>query len=104
VWWVSGGIARGIPYSGWYLLETTVSGARGILGPALAILVLVAVWSLGSLVMSRVRRGLVAAGPYRPVPTEDERLARRGRRPMPALGRRRPDEDRLNETVSGGKA
>jgi hypothetical protein len=34
-------------------------------------------------VMSRVRRGLVAAGPYRPVPTDDERMARRGRRPVP---------------------
>ena len=79
----SGRIDRGIPYSAWYLIETTVAGARGIIGPVLAIAVLVTVWSLGSLVMSRVRRGLVAAGPYRPVPTEDERMARRGRRPLP---------------------
>ena len=83
VWWASGRIDRGIPYTAWYLIETTVAGARGIIGPVLAIAVLVTVWSLGSLVMSRVRRGLVAAGPYRPVPTEDERMARRGRRPLP---------------------
>jgi hypothetical protein len=83
VWWAAGRIDRGIPYTAWYLIETTVAGARGIIGPVLAIAVLVTVWSLGSLVMSRVRRGLVAAGPYRPVPTEDERMARRGRRPLP---------------------
>jgi hypothetical protein len=77
VWWASGRIDRGIPYSVWYLLETTVSGARGIIGPVLAAAILVAVWSLGSLVMSRVRRGLVAAGPYRPVPTEDDDRSRR---------------------------
>jgi hypothetical protein len=67
----------------WYLIETTIAGARGIIGPVLAVAILVTVWSLGSLVMSRVRRGLVAAGPYRPVPTDDERMARRGRRPVP---------------------
>ncbi len=80
VWWASSRIDRGIPYSAWYLIETTASGARGIIGPVLATAVLVIVWSLGSLVMSRVRRGLVAAGPYRPVPTDDERMARRGRK------------------------
>jgi hypothetical protein len=107
VWWASGRIDRGIPYSVWYLLETTVSGARGIIGPVLAAAILVAVWSLGSLVMSRVRRGLVAAGPYRPVPTEDERLARRGRRPLPSFGRRRRDAraaEREREPVGGGGA
>ncbi|MBU6363877.1 MAG: hypothetical protein KGQ95_06650 [Acidobacteria bacterium] len=88
VWWASSRIDRGIPYSSWYLMETTVAGGRGVIGPMLAAAVLVIVWSLGSLVMSRVRRGLVAAGPYRPVPTEDERLARRGRRPLPSLTRR----------------
>ncbi|MGB1674817.1 MAG: hypothetical protein ACPHJV_00320 [Miltoncostaeaceae bacterium] len=82
-WWVAGRIDRGIPYTAWYLIETTASGARGVTGPLLAAAVLVTVWSLGSLVMSRVRRGLVASGPYRPVPTEDERMARRGRRPLP---------------------
>lgn len=81
-WWAAGRIDRGIPYAAWYLIETTLAGARGIIGPVLAMAILVTVWSLGSLVMSRVRRGLVAAGPYRPVPTEDERMARRGRRPM----------------------
>ncbi len=81
--WAAGRIDGDLPYAAWYLLETTVAGARGILGPVLAAAILVVVWSLGSLVMSRVRRGLVAAGPYRPVPTEDERMARRGRRPLP---------------------
>jgi len=66
----------------------------------LAAAVLVTVWSLGSLVMSRVRRGLVAAGPYRPVPTDDERMARRGRRPMPSFARRGRKRDRA---VDGGR-
>ena len=102
VWWASGRIDRGFPYSTWYLMETTVSGARGIVGPVLAAAILVVVWSLGSLVMSRVRRGLVAAGPYRPVPTEDERLARRGRRPLPSLGRRRGDARTTDHEPVGG--
>jgi len=102
VWWVAGRIDRGIPYSAWYLIETTVAGGRGILGPILAAAMLVAVWSLGSLVMSRVRRGLVAAGPYRPVPTEDERLARRGRRPMPSLTRRGRKRDAARDGAVGG--
>lgn len=80
-WWASARIDRGIPYTAWYLLETTVSGARGVSGPVLAAIILVTAWSLGALVMSRVRRGLIAAGPYRPVPTDDERMARRGHRP-----------------------
>ena len=99
-WWLAGRIDRGIPYSAWYLLETTVAGGRGIIGPVLAAAVLVTVWSLGSLVMSRVRRGLVAAGPYRPVPTDDERMARRGRRPMPSFARRGRKRDRA---VDGGR-
>jgi len=102
VWWVAGRIDRGIPYSAWYLIETIVAGGRGILGPILAAAMLVAVWSLGSLVMSRVRRGLVAAGPYRPVPTEDERLARRGRRPMPSLTRRGRKRDAARDGAVGG--
>ncbi|MGA0067907.1 MAG: hypothetical protein ACO3PB_00390 [Miltoncostaeaceae bacterium] len=102
VWWVAGRIDRGIPYSAWYLIETTVAGGRGIIGPILAAAMLVAVWSLGSLVMSRVRRGLVAAGPYRPVPTEDERLARRGRRPMPSLTRRGRKRDAARDGAVGG--
>lgn len=102
VWWAAGRIDRGIPYSAWYLIETTVAGGRGIIGPILASAVLVTVWSLGSLVMSRVRRGLVAAGPYRPVPTEDERLARRGRRPMPSLTRRGRKRDAARDGAVGG--
>jgi hypothetical protein len=64
----------------------------------LAAAILIIAWSLGGLVMRRVRRGLVAAGPYKPVPSEHERQARRGRRPLPSLGRRR---DRRRETTGG---
>lgn len=78
--WISTRIDRGIPQSAWYLLETTLAGGRGLLVPVLAAAVLVITWSLASLVVRRTRRGLMAAGPYKPVPSEDERLARRGRR------------------------
>lgn len=78
--WISGRIDRGIAQSAWYLLETTLAGGRGLLVPVLAAAVLVITWSLASLVVRRTRRGLMAAGPYKPVPSEDERLARRGRR------------------------
>ena len=108
VWWASGRIDRGIPYSAWYLVETTVSGARGVVGPVLAAAILVTAWSLGSLVLSRVRRGLIAAGPYRPVPTEDERLARRGQRPLTRRGIMRRDRDHDREgggtAVGGGSS
>lgn len=103
--WIGTRIDRGIPYSAWYLLETTVSGARGVVGPVLAAAVAVAVWSLGSLVVGRVSKGLVAAGPYRPVPSEDERLARRGRRPLPSFRRRgRATREREHGNANGGRA
>lgn len=95
--WAGGRIGRGTAYSAWYLLETTVAGGRGVIGPLLAAAVLVVVWSLGSLVMNRVRRGLVAAGPYKPVPSHGERMARRGRRPLPSI----PPRGR-RERVGGG--
>lgn len=102
-WWAAGRIDRGIPQAAWYLVETTASGGRGVVGPLLALAVLVTAWSLGSLVMSRVRRGLVAAGPYRPVPTDDERMVRRGQRsrrwPRPGRGRR----DGGRSPVGGGR-
>ncbi len=43
----------------WYLCETSVSGARGLAGPVLAVLVGGCVWSLGRLVVFRARKGLV---------------------------------------------
>ena len=96
--WLSGRIDRGFVGSVWYLIETTLAGGRGVAGPVLAAAILIIAWSLGGLVMRRVRRGLVAAGPYKPVPSEHERQARRGRRPLPSLGRRR---DRRRETTGG---
>ncbi len=96
--WLSGRIDRGFVGSVWYLIETTLAGGRGVAGPVLAAAILIIAWSLGGLVMRRVRRGLVAAGPYKPVPSEHERQARRGRRPLPSLGRRR---DRRREATGG---
>ena len=87
--WMSGRIDRGIPQSAWYLLETTLAGGRGLLVPLLAAAVLVITWSMASLVVRRTRRGLMAAGPYKPVPSEDERLTRRGRRRETTGGRTR---------------
>lgn len=98
--WAGGRIERGFAYSAWYLLETTVAGGRGVVGPLLAAAVLVVVWSLGALVMNRVRRGLVAAGPYRPVPSHGERMARRGRRSPSSLTDHHP---RDGERVGGGR-
>lgn len=56
---VSGAIDRGIPYTLWYTLVTSVNGARGGLAPILAVLVAVCVVSLGTLVLFRARKGLV---------------------------------------------
>jgi hypothetical protein len=57
----------------WYLCQTSVSGARGMLGPILAVLVGVCVVSLGTLVMFRARKGLVGRRPRpaRPVMSRD---------------------------------
>jgi hypothetical protein len=56
-------IDRNPLYAVWYLCETSVSGARGMLGPILAVLVGVCVVSLGILVMFRARKGLVGRRP-----------------------------------------
>mgnify|MGYP006277272361 CR=1 FL=1 len=87
--WMSGRIDRGIPMSAWYLLETTLAGGRGLLVPVLAAAVLVPCWSLAALVVRRTRRGLMAAGPYNPSISDDERMARRGRRRETTGGRSR---------------
>ncbi len=52
-------IDRNPLFAVWYLCETSVSGARGLAGPVLAVLVGVCVWSLGTLVAFRARKGLV---------------------------------------------
>jgi hypothetical protein len=103
-WWASGRIDRGVPYTAWYLLETTVSGARGVAGPVVAAAVLVTAWSMGALVLSRVRRGLTSAGPYRPVPTDDERMARRGQKPMPRRSIIRRGRKDGSTPVGGGRS
>jgi len=56
---VSDVLDRGIPYTLWYMLMTTVNGARGLMEPILAVMVLVCVVSLGTLVLFRARKGLV---------------------------------------------
>ena len=56
----------------WYLCETSVSGARGLAGPVVAVLVGVCVWSLSTLVAFRARKGLVTGRrgrAVRPAPT-----------------------------------
>ena len=55
----------------WYLFQTSVSGARGLVGPVLAVTVGVCVWSLSTLVAFRARKGLVG-------------VRRPGARPRPA--------------------
>ena len=57
---VAGDIDRNPLFAVWYLCETSVSGARGFVGPVLAATVGVCVVSLGKLVAFRVRKGLVA--------------------------------------------
>lgn len=50
-------------YAVWYLCQTSISGARGLAGPLVAVLVGVCVWSLGTLVAFRARKGLVRGRP-----------------------------------------
>jgi hypothetical protein len=56
----SAAIDRNPLFGVWYLTQTAVSGARGLTGPVLAVLVGVCVVSLGSLVAFRARKGLIA--------------------------------------------
>jgi hypothetical protein len=53
-------IDRNPLFAVWYLCETAVSGARGLVGPVLAAMVGVCVVSISSLVAFRARKGLVA--------------------------------------------
>lgn len=53
-------IDRNPLFAVWYLCETAVSGARGLVGPVLAAMVGVCVVSLSTLVVFRARKGLVA--------------------------------------------
>jgi hypothetical protein len=59
IWTTASDIDRNPLFAVWYLCETSVSGARGLVGPVLAVLVGVCVWSLSTLVAFRARKGLV---------------------------------------------
>jgi len=50
---------RGPVFTTWYLLETSVSGARSLPGAIAAILIATCVWSLVRFVVFRARKGLV---------------------------------------------
>jgi Peptidase family M28 len=62
VFTIASDIDRNPLFAVWYLCETAVSGARGLVGPILAVLVGVCVWSLSTLVAFRARKGLVRRG------------------------------------------
>jgi hypothetical protein len=57
--------ALGVPSALWYLAQTTVSGARGLLGPVVAALVVTAVGALAGGAVARLREGLVESGDVR---------------------------------------
>lgn len=61
----------------WYLFVTSVDGARGWMGPLIALLIAVCVWSIGGLVAFRARKGLVTGAEIDPAPV----LRRPGVRP-----------------------
>lgn len=50
----------------WYLFATSVDGARGWMGPVIALLLAVCVWSIGGLVAFRARKGLVTGAEIAP--------------------------------------
>ncbi len=58
-------IDRGAIFAGWYLLQTTAAGARGVAGPIIAVVAIVAIGSLVALVAFRIRKGLVTSGDVR---------------------------------------
>ncbi len=60
-------IDRNPLFAVWYLCETAVSGARGLVGPVLGAMVGVCVVSLSALVAFRARKGLVAGRSSRAV-------------------------------------
>jgi hypothetical protein len=64
-------------FAAWYLLETTATGARGALGPILAVPLATCVWALGALVAFRARKGLVVASGPAPTDRPPRRSVRR---------------------------
>lgn len=59
---ISRAIDQSIWFTLWYIAQTSLSGARGFLGPILVALVSVCVISLSTLVLFRARKGLVGRG------------------------------------------
>jgi hypothetical protein len=61
----------------WYLFVTSVDGARGWMGPLIALLIAICVWSIGGLVAFRARKGLVTGAEITPAPGIPRPAARR---------------------------
>lgn len=61
----------------WYLFATSVDGARGWMGPLMALLLAVCVWSIGGLVAFRARKGLVTGTELAPPPPPPRSVRRR---------------------------
>jgi hypothetical protein len=55
VWSVAGQLDRGVGYSAWYLLVTTIQGGRGAVGPILALVFVVAAGSTIAVADRRLR-------------------------------------------------
>jgi hypothetical protein len=62
---IAGVIDRSPLYALWYITETTLSGARGLAGPVIGAIVVVALGTLCIAIVRRIRDGLVQAGDLR---------------------------------------
>lgn len=56
---IAGMLERNPLYALWYLTQTTLSGARGLLGPVIAVVVVVAMATLAAITVDRIRHGVV---------------------------------------------
>lgn len=91
---------RGVLYAIWYLVETMVSGARGLVGPLLFAVVVVALGSLLGLITFRVRKGLVQADVRKGLGWLTSNLSTRKRRGGTVDGRTAQEAGR--RTLAGG--
>lgn len=62
---VSGIIDKSPLFGLWYIVQTTFTGARGLAGPIIAVVVIVSLATLTTVTVARVREGLVVAGDVR---------------------------------------
>jgi hypothetical protein len=62
---IAGVIDKSPLFALWYIAETTLSGARGLAGPVIGAVVVVALGTLCVAVVRRIRDGLVQAGDLR---------------------------------------